>query len=93
MKINWKVRIKNKNFWITAIPAVLLLVQAILAVFGVKIDAGEIGNRLIVVVDAVFALLVGLGVLIDPTTAGISDSEQAMTYQTPKKSSNTDGAA
>ena len=85
MKINWKVRIKNKNFWITAIPAVLLLAQAILAVFGITIDAGEIGNKLIVVVDAAFTLLVGLGVLIDPTTAGISDSEQAMTYQTPKK--------
>ena len=83
--INWKVRIKNKNFWITAIPAVLLLAQAILAVFGITIDAGEIGNKLIVVVDAAFTLLVGLGVLIDPTTAGISDSEQAMTYQTPKK--------
>lgn len=85
MKINWKVRIKNKNFWITAIPAVLLLVQAILAVFGVTIDIGNIGNKLLVVVDAAFALLVGLGVLIDPTTAGLSDSEQAMTYQTPKK--------
>ena len=85
MKINWKVRIKNKNFWITAIPAVLLLVQTILAVFGVSIDIGEIGNKLLVVVDAVFALLVGIGVLIDPTTAGLSDSDQAMTYQTPKK--------
>ena len=85
MKINWKVRIKNKNFWITAIPAVLLLAQAVLAVFGVTIDIGELGNKLLVVVDAVFALLVGLGVLIDPTTAGISDSDQAMTYQTPKK--------
>lgn len=85
MKINWKVRIKNKNFWITAIPATLLLIQAILAVFGIKIDAGDIGNKLLVVVDAVFALLVGIGVLIDPTTAGLSDSEQAMTYQTPKK--------
>lgn len=85
MKINWKVRIKNKNFWITAIPAAVLLVQAILAVFGVTIDAGEIGNKLLIVVDAAFALLVGLGVLIDPTTAGLSDSEQAMTYQTPKK--------
>lgn len=85
MKINWKVRIKNKNFWITAIPAALLLVQAVLAVFGVSIDIGEIGNKLLVVVDTVFALLVALGVLIDPTTAGLSDSEQAMTYQTPKK--------
>lgn len=85
MKINWKVRIKNKNFWITAIPAALLLVQAVLAVFGVTIDIGEVGNKLLVVVDAVFALLVGIGVLVDPTTAGLSDSEQAMTYQTPKK--------
>lgn len=85
MKINWKVRIKNKNFWVTAIPAALLLIQAILAVFGVSIDAGEIGNKLLVVVDTVFAFLVAIGVLIDPTTAGLSDSEQAMTYQTPKK--------
>lgn len=85
MKINWKVRVKNKNFWITAIPAALLLVQAVLAVFGVKIDIGEIGNKLLIVVDAAFALLVALGVLIDPTTAGLSDSAQAMTYQTPKK--------
>ena len=85
MKINWKVRIKNKNFWITAIPAVLLLVQAVLAIFGVNIDIGDIGNKLLMIVDMVFALLVGLGVLIDPTTAGISDSDQAMTYKTPKK--------
>lgn len=85
MKINWKVRIKNKNFWITAIPAALLLIQAVLSVFGVNIDIGEIGNKLLLVVDAVFALLVGIGVLIDPTTAGLSDSDQAMTYQTPKK--------
>lgn len=85
MKLNWKVRIKNKNFWITAIPAALLLIQAVLSVFGVNIDIGEIGNKLLVVVDAAFALLVGIGVLIDPTTAGLSDSDQAMTYQTPKK--------
>lgn len=85
MNINWKVRLKNKNFWITAIPAALLLVQAILAVFGITIDIGDIGNKLLIVVDAVFAFLVGVGVLIDPTTAGLSDSAQAMTYQTPKK--------
>jgi len=85
MKINWKVRLKNKNFWISAIPAVILIVQAVLALFNVKIDAGEIGNKLILLVDAVFAFLVAIGVVIDPTTAGISDSDQAMTYQTPKK--------
>lgn len=85
MNINWTVRFKNKNFWITVIPAFLLLVQAVLAVFGVKIDAGEIGNKIIVVVDAVFVVLSVLGIVTDPTTAGISDSEQAMTYTKPKK--------
>lgn len=85
MKINWKVRIKNKNFWLTVIPAALLLVQVVLAVFGVTIDIGDVGNKLIAVVNAAFAVLAILGIVTDPTTAGVSDSEQAMTYEEPKK--------
>ena len=85
MKINWKVRLKNKNFWITLIPTVLLLVQPILALLGVEIDLGEIGNALLAIVDGVFVLLALLGIITDPTTDGISDSEQAMTYDKPKK--------
>lgn len=85
MKINWKVRIKNKNFWLTVIPAALLLVQVVLAVFGVTIDIGDVGNKLIAVVNAAFAVLAILGIVNDPTTKGISDSEQAMTYEEPKK--------
>lgn len=85
MKINWKVRLKNKNFWITLIPTVLLLVQPILALLGVDIDLGEIGNALLAIVDGVFVLLALLGIVTDPTTAGMSDSEQAMTYDKPKK--------
>lgn len=85
MKINWKVRLKNKNFWLTIIPAVLLLIQVILAVFGVKIDIGDIGNKLIAVVNSAFVVLSILGIVTDPTTNGISDSEQAMTYELPKK--------
>ena len=85
MKINWKVRLKNKNFWLTLIPAVLLLVQVILAVFGVKIDIGDIGNKLIAVVNASFVVLSILGIVTDPTTKGVSDSEQAMTYEKPKE--------
>lgn len=57
MKINWKVRIKNKNFWLTLIPATLLLAQVVLAVFGVHIDVGDIGNKLIAVVNAAFVVL------------------------------------
>lgn len=83
MKINWKVRLKNKNFWITVIPALLLIVQPILAVFGVTIDAGDIGNKLIALVDAVFVILAIFGVVTDPTTKGLSDSERALTYEKP----------
>lgn len=83
--INWTVRIKNKNFWLAVIPAVLLLVQTVAAVFGYSLNLGEIGNRLIAVVNAAFSVLVVLGVVVDPTTAGISDSKQARGYNYPKE--------
>ena len=71
--INWTVRIKNKNFWLALIPALLLLAQVVAAVFGYQLDLGEIGNRLIDVVNALFAVLVIVGVVTDPTTAGVAD--------------------
>lgn len=83
--MNWIVRLKNKNFWLTLIPAVLLLVQTVAAVFGFELDFGDLGNQLLAVVNAVFAVLVILGVVNDPTTAGLGDSEQALTYKTPKE--------
>lgn len=83
--INWTVRVKNKAFWLAVIPAVLLLIQTVAAVFGYTLDVGDIGNRLIAVVNAVFGVLVILGVVNDPTTAGISDSKQAQNYITPRK--------
>ena len=85
MKINWIVRIKNKNFWIAVIPATLLLVQVVVEVFGVTLDLGDLGNKLLAVVNAAFAVLSILGIVTDPTTKGISDSEQAMTYIKPKE--------
>lgn len=83
--INWKARIKNKTFWIALIPAVLLLVQVITAVFGYQLDLGDLGNKLIAVVNALFAVLTILGVVVDPTTVGVGDSTQALTYDEPKK--------
>lgn len=82
--INWTVRIKNKNFWLAVIPAVLLLIQAVAAVFGYTLDLGDIGNKLIAVVNAAFGVLVVLGVVVDPTTAGVSDSNRAMNYKKPE---------
>ena len=83
--INWKVRIQNKTFWLALIPAGLLLVQVVAAVFGFQIDLGNLGNKLLEVVNALFAVLAILGIVTDPTTAGVKDSEQAMTYTEPKK--------
>lgn len=83
--INWIVRIKNKNFWISLIPAVLLLVQVVAAVFGFTLELGELGDKLLAVVNALFAVLTILGIVTDPTTAGIDDSKLAMTYTKPKE--------
>lgn len=83
--INWVVRIKNKNFWLAVIPAVLMLIQAVAAVFGYTLDLGDIGNKLVAVVNAAFGVLVVLGVVNDPTTAGMRDSRQAQGYRAPKE--------
>ena len=83
--LNWTVRMKNKTFWLTLIPAVLLLIQVTAAVFGYTLELGELGDKLLAVVNALFALLTILGVVADPTTAGVGDSAQAMTYTSPKE--------
>lgn len=82
--INWKVRIRNKTFWLALIPAVLLLVQSVAAAVGYELQLGDLGDRLLAIVNNLFALLAILGIVNDPTTAGIADSENAMTYETPK---------
>lgn len=82
--VNWTVRVKNKTFWLTLIPAVLLLAQVVAAVFGVTLELGGLGDKLLDVVNALFAVLAILGVVTDPTTAGVKDSAQAMTYTKPK---------
>lgn len=84
MKINWIVRLKNKAFWLAIIPALLLLIQVVAAVFGFNLDLGDFGNKLIAVVNAAFAVLAILGVVNDPTTATLSDSDNALTYTEPK---------
>ena len=82
--INWKVRFVNKAFWVAFVPAILLLIQVVAAVFGYALDLGDLGNKLLAVVNALFAVLALLGIVTDPTTAGVSDSAQALTYEKPK---------
>ena len=83
--LNWTVRFKNKTSWIAFLPALLLLVQVVAAVFGFTLDLGELGDRLLDVVNALFAVLALLGVVADPTTKGVGDSAQALTYDKPKE--------
>lgn len=85
MNINWKVRIKNKSFWLALIPAVLLLIQTIAVPFGYDWDFAGLGTQLTAIVNAAFAVLSILGVVTDPTTVGVSDSAQALTYEEPKR--------
>jgi phi LC3 family holin len=81
--INWKVRLKNKTFWLAIIPAVILLIQAVAKAFGVQLDLGEVGNNLIDIVNAVFVVLAILGIAVDPTTKGVGDSLRAQGYDKP----------
>lgn len=82
--INWKVRFANKAFWVALVPAILLLIQVVAAVFGYTLDMGDLGNKLLAVVNALFAVLTILGIVTDPTTKGMGDSAQALTYEKPK---------
>ena len=81
--INWKVRIKNPVFWTTVIPAAISFIYCVFGAFGIVPALTE--NMVLNFASAVIAMLTTLGVLIDPTTAGISDSALAMTYKEPRK--------
>lgn len=82
--MNWLVRIRNKTFWLALVPAVLLLAQAVAALFGYQWDFAGLGEQLTGIVNALFAVLAILGVVVDPTTQGVGDSSAAMSYEAPK---------
>lgn len=81
--INWKTRIRNKAFWLALVPAVLVLVQVCAAPFGYNWDFAGLQSQLIAIVNAIFVLLAILGIVVDPTTEGIGDSERALGYEKP----------
>ena len=85
MNINWKVRLKNKRFILTLIPALALLVQAFMTIFGITIDLSEIVKNVVAFVNALFVVLAIIGIVNDPTTDGFKDSNKAMTYDKPKQ--------
>lgn len=74
-KFNWKARMKNKTWWLAIIGALLLLIQAILKPLGIELDFEGIDATLKDIVNAIFGLLVVLGVIIDPSTPGVTDKQ------------------
>lgn len=83
--INWGVRVANRDFWLALIPATLLLAQALAAPFGYDWDFGVLNQQAAAIVNALFAVLALLGVVNDPTTATLADSERALGYGEPSR--------
>ncbi len=88
MKINWKVRFKNKVWLSTFISLIIGFVYNILAMFDIAPVITQ--NAVTQVVGQVLTLLGLLGVLVDPTTDGLSDSNRAMGYEEPWKDEEID---
>lgn len=82
MNINWKLRFQNKVTLTAICLGVVALVYQILGMLGVAPDITQ--NEITQVIAMVIDLLVLLGVVVDPTTSGASDSAQAMNYTEPK---------
>lgn len=83
MKINWTVRFKNKAWLLSFVAVVVAFIYNILGMFDVVPSVSQ--DMTIQAITAIVNVLVALGVIIDPTTAGVSDSEKALTYEEPKK--------
>lgn len=81
-KINWKVRLKNPVFWATFGPAAVSLIYLVLGLLDVVPTVSE--SSVIQIVATLIDALTTLGILVDPTTSGLQDSEQAMTYSVPR---------
>lgn len=82
MRINWKIRFKNKVWLLTFIGAIVAFVYQICSIIGIVPKVAE--DQVMDFVKILLTLLVGLGVIVDPTTSGTADSERALTYGTDK---------
>ena len=81
--INWKVRFRNKTWLVSFLAVILAFVYQVLGMFDiVPAVSQDMATQLIL---AVVNILAAVGVVVDPTTAGASDSKQAMGYEKPKE--------
>ena len=83
MQINWKVRFQNKTFLAGMISLVVVFIYDLLQLL--EIAPAVTQSAVMQVVEGILTILGMVGVIADPTTAGLSDSKQAMTYDAPKQ--------
>ncbi len=79
MKINWKVRLQHKQFWVSLIALLLVLANQIAGIFNVDITIYN--AQITAISETILSILGLLGIIIDPTTVGTSDSTQALEYE------------
>lgn len=82
MKVNWKVRLQHKQFWVSLIALLLVLANQIAGIF--YVDITIYNDQITGISETVLSILGLLGIIIDPTTKGTSDSERALNYDKPK---------
>lgn len=83
MNINWKVRFQNPVFLASMIALIVGFVYDALALLGIVPAVDE--SAVLALADTGLKILAALGILVDPTTKGVGDSAQAMTYTKPKE--------
>ena len=80
MKINWKARFKNKVFVVSLVTLIISVLYKVLSVFEVVPNVSE--SEALEVFSYLVDVLSFVGILVDPTTDGINDSDRAMLYFT-----------
>lgn len=81
MKINWKLRIKNKTTLAALIGAIVSMVYIVLGIIGVVPPVSE--HEVVEFASLALDILSTIGILVDPTTKGTGDSDRAMGYTDP----------
>ncbi len=82
MQLNRQVRLRNKEWMAAFVSVVVAFIYQVLGLCGVVPAIGE--GQVVQVLGCVVNALAMVGVLMDPTTEGIGDSDRAMTYQSPR---------
>lgn len=83
MNINWKIRFQNKTFLTGLISLVVVFIYDLLQLLEIAPVVTQ--SAVMQVAEGILTVLGMLGVIADPTTAGLSDSKQALTYTSPKQ--------